>query len=87
MQLIYTNIAVQKAAHPDVPAFPRNIMDWSTNIYGPVFDRVTKNSLQKLQVGCTEAVAQFSLRENDYVFGERKIGGNAQGIEFLFYVS
>ncbi|CAM9154113.1 unnamed protein product, partial [Ectocarpus fasciculatus] len=68
---VFVTFIMNKAAHPDVPSFPRNIMDWSTNIYGPVFDGITKNSFEKLQ---------FALRENDYVFGERKIGGNAQAI-------
>ncbi|KAL0488634.1 lipoate-protein ligase A [Acrasis kona] len=43
-------------------AYPRDIMLWSEYFYGPIFPK-HKN---------------FSLRENDYVFGERKFGGNAQ---------
>jgi len=52
----------------DVPSlpYPRDIMNWSETIYGPTF--------------AAFGIPNFSLRENDYVFGEQKIGGNAQSI-------
>lgn len=55
------------------PLFPKEIMEWSEQIYMPVFE------------GCT-----FSLRENDYTLGEKKIGGNAQSLlkdRFLHHTS
>ncbi|KAD5507872.1 hypothetical protein R6Q59_031427 [Mikania micrantha] len=48
----------------DVQPYPRPIMSWSSLIYSQVF----------------QGIADFSLRENDYVFGLRKFGGNAQSI-------
>ena len=49
--------------------FPRPIMDWTEKVYRGGFDRI---------MGTTNH--NFSLRENDYVFGEKKFGGNAQSI-------
>ncbi|PWA64333.1 biotin/lipoate A/B protein ligase family [Artemisia annua] len=49
---------------PKVQPYPRPIMSWSSLLYSKVF----------------EGVADFKLRENDYVFGLRKFGGNAQSI-------
>lgn len=46
-----------------VQPFPKYLMDWTANIYEPLF-----------------ATESFSIRENDYVFGDRKWGGNAQSI-------
>lgn len=46
--------------------YPRDIMTWSETIFGTVFNR-------KLGL-------EFSLLENDYVIGNKKIGGNAQSI-------
>jgi lipoate-protein ligase A len=42
--------------------YPKDIMLWSEHFYGPIFP----------------PKVQFSLRENDYVFGDVKFGGNAQ---------
>jgi len=47
--------------------YPRDIMRWTEGVYGPVFRDL-------------QADSEFRLRENDYVFGDRKIGGNAQAI-------
>ncbi|BBH03963.1 light-harvesting chlorophyll-protein complex I subunit A4 [Prunus dulcis] len=44
--------------------YPRPIMSWSSLLYSRVF----------------EGRGDFQLRENDYVFGNRKFGGNAQSI-------
>nr|GEW98326.1 putative lipoate-protein ligase A [Tanacetum cinerariifolium] len=49
---------------PKVQPYPRPIMSWSSLLYSKVF----------------EGIADFKLRENDYVFGLRKFGGNAQSI-------
>ena len=51
--------------------YPREIMAWTQNIYGPVFSKVLKKS---------KSHKQFNLREHDYVLGDHKIGGNAQSI-------
>jgi len=48
----------------NVSPFPRSIMEWSENIYRPIFNH-----------------PEFALRENDYVIGEKKFGGNAQYIQ------
>ena len=48
--------------------YPRPIMEWTGLIYGGAFDRL---------LGCDH---QFILQENDYVFGVKKFGGNAQSI-------
>ena len=45
-----------------VKPYPRDIMNWTEQIYGNVFKK-----------------QQFCLKENDYVFGDHKVGGNAQG--------
>ena len=47
-----------------VDPFPNHIMDWTGALYKQVFPAHT----------------QYKLRENDYVFGHKKIGGNAQSI-------
>lgn len=56
-------------------AFPRDIMLWTEIFYHHVFQHLSEEHkhLQPL-------TQNFSLRENDYVFGERKFGGNAQYI-------
>lgn len=53
----------------DSQPYPRDIMAWSEKIYGPVFAKVGG-----------EKGRAFALRENDYVLGDHKIGGNAQTI-------
>jgi len=47
----------------DLGHCPRRVMSWTEELYRPVFDSLPLN---------------FRLVENDYVIGERKIGGNAQ---------
>jgi len=47
--------------------YPRDIMQWTETVYAPVFHTM-------------KSPIPFSLRENDYVFGDLKIGGNAQSI-------
>lgn len=53
----------------EVQPFPESIMRWSEGFYAPAFRTVL------LQDGAT-----YGLRENDYVVGARKFGGNAQAI-------
>ncbi|CAK9186077.1 unnamed protein product [Ilex paraguariensis] len=51
-------------AVPGVQPYPRSIMGWSGLLYKEVF----------------RGTGDFQLRENDYVFGNLKFGGNAQSI-------
>ncbi|KAK7283552.1 hypothetical protein RIF29_13135 [Crotalaria pallida] len=61
---IFVTLICNKDAVSNVQPFPRPIMSWSGRLYDKVF----------------EGLADFHLRENDYVFGDRKFGGNAQSI-------
>ncbi|KAF7824825.1 putative lipoate-protein ligase A [Senna tora] len=61
---VFVTLICNKDAVPHVQPFPRSIMEWSGLLYGQVF----------------EGNGDFHLRENDYVFGNRKFGGNAQSI-------
>ncbi|PNX77271.1 lipoate-protein ligase A-like protein [Trifolium pratense] len=61
---IFVTLICNKDAVPNVQPFPRPIMSWSGLLYSKVF----------------EGIADFQLRENDYAFGDRKFGGNAQSI-------
>ncbi|XP_027121521.1 uncharacterized protein [Coffea arabica] len=61
---VFVTFICNKDALPDVQPYPRPIMCWSSLLYQEVF----------------QDVGHFSLRENDYVFGNRKFGGNAQSI-------
>lgn len=55
---------IRNAARCGVPAQARPIMQWTEELYRPLFSHDS-----------------FRLRENDYVFGEKKFGGNAQYIQ------
>ncbi|KAJ4967422.1 hypothetical protein NE237_019271 [Protea cynaroides] len=61
---IFVTFICNKDAVPNVEPYPRPIMSWSGLIYEDVF----------------RGIGDFHLRENDYVFGNRKFGGNAQSI-------
>ncbi|XP_043712087.1 putative lipoate-protein ligase A isoform X1 [Telopea speciosissima] len=61
---IFVTFICNKDAVPNVELYPRPIMSWSGLIYEDVF----------------RGIADFHLRENDYVFGNYKFGGNAQSI-------
>ncbi|KAF0700591.1 Aste57867_8927 [Aphanomyces stellatus] len=65
---LFTTFIVNTNALPHVKPFPREIMEWSSTFYTPLFGSLT---------GTNEV---FQLREDDYVFGDRKFGGNAQSI-------
>lgn len=47
-----------------VPLYPRELMKWTEGFYQPVFGELP----------------QFRLEETDYVFGDRKFGGNVPHI-------
>ncbi|XVF09050.1 hypothetical protein REPUB_Repub07fG0057700 [Reevesia pubescens] len=61
---IFVTFICNKEAVPDLQPYPRSIMSWSSLLYRKVF----------------QGISDFHLRENDYVFGNRKFGGNAQSI-------
>lgn len=50
------------------PLYPREVMNWSAQLYTPVFERL-------VSTGTT-----FNLQEHDYCLDDRKFGGNAQSI-------
>lgn len=61
---IFVSFICNKDAVPGLQAYPQPIMAWSSLLYNEVFHEA----------------GDFKLRENDYVFGSRKFGGNAQSI-------
>ncbi|KAK9278393.1 hypothetical protein L1049_027958 [Liquidambar formosana] len=61
---IFVTLICNKDAVPGLQPYPRPIMSWSSLLYNEVF----------------QGIGDFNLRENDYVFGNRKFGGNAQSI-------
>uniref|UniRef100_A0A5B7AQE1 Putative lipoate-protein ligase A isoform X1 n=1 Tax=Davidia involucrata TaxID=16924 RepID=A0A5B7AQE1_DAVIN len=61
---IFISLICNKDDVPGVLPYPRSIMSWSSLFYNEVF----------------QGIGDFQLRENDYVFGNRKFGGNAQSI-------
>lgn len=61
---VFVTLICNKDDVPGVQPYPRSIMSWSGLLYNQVF----------------KGIADFQLRENDYVFGNRKFGGNAQSI-------
>ncbi|XP_022738276.1 uncharacterized protein LOC111291007 [Durio zibethinus] len=61
---IFVTFICNKEAVLDLKPFPRQIMSWSSLLYSKVF----------------QGIGDFHLRENDYVFGNHKFGGNAQSI-------
>ncbi|PSS33685.1 Lipoate-protein ligase A [Actinidia chinensis var. chinensis] len=61
---IFVTLICNRDSVPGVQPYPRSIMHWSGLLYNEVF----------------EGFGDFRLHENDYVFGNRKFGGNAQSI-------
>ncbi|OVA08982.1 Biotin/lipoate A/B protein ligase [Macleaya cordata] len=61
---IFVTLICNKDDVPSVQPYPQPIMSWSSLLYNEVF----------------QGIGDFHLRENDYVFGNRKFGGNAQSI-------
>ncbi|XP_050226750.1 uncharacterized protein LOC126676565 [Mercurialis annua] len=61
---IFVTLICNKDDVPGVQPYPRPIMSWSGLLYDEVF----------------RGIGDFQLRENDYVFGIKKFGGNAQSI-------
>ncbi|XP_042031899.1 uncharacterized protein LOC121778596 isoform X2 [Salvia splendens] len=61
---IFVTFICNKDAISGLQSYPRPIMSWSSLIYKNMF----------------QGIGEFSLRENDYVIGNHKFGGNAQSI-------
>uniref|UniRef100_A0A7N0VF47 BPL/LPL catalytic domain-containing protein n=1 Tax=Kalanchoe fedtschenkoi TaxID=63787 RepID=A0A7N0VF47_KALFE len=61
---VFVTFICNKDAVPGLQPYPRPIMSWSSLVYNEVF----------------QGTRNFNLRENDYVFGNLKFGGNAQSI-------
>ncbi|KAL6596253.1 hypothetical protein ACP70R_047617 [Stipagrostis hirtigluma subsp. patula] len=61
---VFVTFICNRTAVPGLQPFPRDIMSWTGKLYGKVFD----------------GYGEFRLCENDYAFGHRKFGGNAQSI-------
>ncbi|CAA6660561.1 unnamed protein product [Spirodela intermedia] len=61
---IFVTFICNKDAVPGLQPYPCPIMSWTARLYAKAL----------------HDVVDFSLRENDYVFGDRKFGGNAQSI-------
>ncbi|XP_021887953.1 uncharacterized protein LOC110807211 isoform X2 [Carica papaya] len=61
---VFVTFICNKDDVPGVQPYPRSIMSWSGLLYSQMF----------------QGIGDFQLRENDYVFGDRKFGGNAQSI-------
>ncbi|MBA0732225.1 hypothetical protein Gogos_016330, partial [Gossypium gossypioides] len=61
---VFVTFICNKEAVPNLQPYPRPIMSWSSSLYSKVF----------------QGIGDFHLRENDYVFGNHKFGGNAQSI-------
>ena len=86
------------AAAPDVPCFPAPLMAWSERFYSGVFHdspdfRLRENGATLQPCSCSgpprslHGLTRPCLRRcPDYVFGERKFGGNAQSITKMRWV-
>lgn len=61
---VLSTLILKAADLPYVEKFPGPIMAWSEDLYRPVFSHL----------------GEFRARENDYVLGHVKFGGNAQAI-------
>ncbi|KAF6165497.1 hypothetical protein GIB67_023326 [Kingdonia uniflora] len=76
---IFVTFICNKDVIPTVQPYPRPIMNWSSLLYKEIFEGIgdfhlrENGTFMKLQDACY----QLAL---DYVFGDRKFGGNAQSI-------
>eukprot|EP00899_Mesostigma_viride_P020347 jgi/Mesvir1/28313/Mv04833-RA.1 len=61
---VFTTVVCSAEDFGDIPQFPRPIMQWAEDLYRPAFAKCPS----------------FLQRENDFVLGELKCGGNAQAI-------
>ncbi|CAM9402569.1 unnamed protein product [Discosporangium mesarthrocarpum] len=66
---VFSTLIMNQDEVKECKPYPRDIMEWSKTIYGPAFKSLAPRPGTEL-----------GLRENDYVFGDLKFGGNAQAI-------
>ncbi|ETV94887.1 hypothetical protein H310_11542 [Aphanomyces invadans] len=71
---VFTTFVINTSALPQVKPYPREIMEWSSTFYTPLFQSLLGGPRS------TSHPPTFALREDDYVFGDRKFAGNAQSI-------
>ena len=70
--------AAPSASESDsVPCYPKPIMEWSSRIYRHALQ---PSGLSNLLLPASHPEGAFALQENDYCFGAKKFGGNAQSI-------
>jgi len=86
------SMLINKAALPNVPPYPHDIMKWTERVYRGAFNSLLDSfptdwtPFSNYQhPGSTpenpiQVRPEFSLVENDYCFGNLKFGGNAQSI-------
>jgi lipoate-protein ligase A len=69
---IMTSVIIRDSRRLKIDCFPRQIMEWTHGL----FSAHVNASLQ----AAARKKADFGLRENDFVLGNHKVGGNAQAI-------
>lgn len=74
----FAGFVMNKDDLPHVKPFPHDIMKWTELIYNGTINRMCDKT--EHHFNNQERNIDFSLRENDYVFGDLKFGGNAQSI-------
>jgi len=80
---VFSTLIFQQQALPEVPAFPQPIMEFTGDLYGDVFATLERDPARvprTARSAASDRATQFQLRQNDYTWGERKVGGNAQAI-------
>ncbi len=85
----FVSFVMNKESLPNVAPFPSDIMKWTERVYRTVFHDLASTfpadfdpavHYRALHPPDHPDPAEFSLRENDYCFGNLKFGGNAQSI-------
>ena len=81
---VFSTLIFEQSSLPDVDAFPNSIMEFTGELYSDVFNTLERNPNKVCRTNRNEFTTQqhleFKLQQNDYVFGDRKVGGNAQAI-------
>jgi len=90
---LWTTFIGRVSHFPHVQPYPRNIMEWSADeVFSPSFKMIkeysstsatatpSSSSSTESLIRQNEDIPDFRLRENDYVLGEQKMGGNAQSL-------
>eukprot|EP01083_Nonionella_stella_P241819 844072_1 len=76
----FVTLIFNKGALGIKDSFPCDIMKWSAEFFTPIFTKLDN----------PKTSSQFCLQQQDYAFGQKKIGGNAQCIikdRFLHHTS